>query len=1159
MLSAGPSTASIASAEGYPIQPEVYFVIQQLHRTLEKILGYLFDIKDHWSDNSSRSESYGLEGAAHLLSGECEKLQTLQHATYGNRHGRLAIWHLVYTLVSRCQNEAANPLKGYLHQLLNRDEAQSSSGSRFLHLLQQYESMIRTLDNHRELLCVLRIALELAKSTHEIEMALQENNSQDSDDTQHHLQKAYEASGLLKRHTDQLRYGSLQKAPDVKQVIETTEDVRKAWRLLSRNVHFTERAPGNNHYIGQKDKLEEIRKALEPEQPDAPVSEQKRFVIQGLPGSGKSEMALKFATEYRGQFWGVFWVDASSETNAKASYLEMAKVFGVNSTEQAAKQHLSTRHPCRPWLLIIDNADDDKISLDTLAPSGKNGYILVTTRNPEKTIFGTAGQKYLQLSSMRKDDASELLLVAADYKKKNYGQGILEEVANICQQLHYLPLALVHAGKAIRHHALKMREYMGYFRKEANIIRERWRQRGIHQHLDPQNIPSGSKIFDDNDNMSVFASFELLTFSQLNRSSDESFTDAIQLLQIFSFLDPQNIKVELLVQAALNPLREVTERSEGQKQEAEILQRLGLKNRTSWTEVVQRAIQAASSLSDFPPILPEALKNPRNLDVDDLRDQVKYRVENAVRLLASRSLIMRATRDNKSTRDGEMTYTGDENEEENSAVEYYMHPLVHEWIRERPSLSVAEQALFCQYALSILSNSVRIVGGNEDADTVFRVALKPHIEMALSLSNPIKERLETNLTRGKNDWWYKRWTRWATQLFSGPWETQMQMSQNARFGKVFLESGAFKEGEGRLSIVHNYLIQRLGPDHQLTNLAKLGLAKALLLQTRRKASTELLRQVHSSRRKTLGDKHPQTLEITTELAESVLALGRISESFGLCKQALTGLEQAYGVYHRKTIHCAHLIGHVHFFYNDFEACLTQHRKVMQLVKQNANEKPRDGAVSELETLVYQEHLAGALMTVSRSKSEPQRERYLAEADQLCDNVVKRRERMFSRSHPLTLYGRAQQGRVLAARYHQNPDKLAEIAKMMFETLEIAQKNLGDSHLGVLAGQKWYAEVLIQQGRLDEAEDYLRKACDKDKYADASDMDGEHPDRIWHVWELVQLLERKGNLTEALELCRELEANIQTVGGHGLGPSHRFNKRLLQRIGVLETQIGAGDL
>jgi hypothetical protein len=301
--------------------------------------------------------------------------------------------------------------------------------------------------------------------------------------------------------------------------------------------------------------------------------------------------------------------------------------------------------------------------------------------------------------------------------------------------------------------------------------------------------------------------------------------------------------------------------------------------------------------------------------MDDLKGQVESRVRGALRILASRALIT------ISTRDDEVTKNADDDDNVNM---YTMHPLVHQWVRERPSLCVAKQALFRQCALTILSNSVRLVGGNDDDDMALRRALKPHIEKSMEFSSAIEIRIHRNLDREKNDWWFKRWARWArwaTRLWSGPWQAQLQIGQHARFGKVFLECGAFKEAEVLLCQVHDYLIQRLGPDHQLAHLAKLGLAKTLLLQTRRKESTALLREVYSSRCRTLGETHPQTLDITTELARGVMALGRISESFDFCNQALVGLKQAYREHRRKTIHCVNLIGNVHFFYNDYEACL----------------------------------------------------------------------------------------------------------------------------------------------------------------------------------------------------------------------------------------------
>ena len=83
---------------------------------------------------------------------------------------------------------------------------------------------------------------------------------------------------------------------------------------------------------------------------------QKIFVVYGLGGSGKMELALKYAEGHMPNFWGVFLVDGSSRKNASGSYAEIAKIGGVEPNEKAAKNWLATR--ALPWLLIIDNADD---------------------------------------------------------------------------------------------------------------------------------------------------------------------------------------------------------------------------------------------------------------------------------------------------------------------------------------------------------------------------------------------------------------------------------------------------------------------------------------------------------------------------------------------------------------------------------------------------------------------------------------------------------------------------------------------------------------------------------------------------------------------------------------------------------------------------------
>lgn len=53
---------------------------------------------------------------------------------------------------------------------------------------------------------------------------------------------------------------------------------------------------------------------------------------------------------------------------------------GAEPNENAGKAWLSNQQ--KPWLLIIDNADDPDIDATRYFPGGERGTILLTTRNP---------------------------------------------------------------------------------------------------------------------------------------------------------------------------------------------------------------------------------------------------------------------------------------------------------------------------------------------------------------------------------------------------------------------------------------------------------------------------------------------------------------------------------------------------------------------------------------------------------------------------------------------------------------------------------------------------------------------------------------------------------------------------------------------------------
>ena len=61
------------------------------------------------------------------------------------------------------------------------------------------------------------------------------------------------------------------------------------------NQHWTVRRSVNTLFTGREKILDDIKRALQPNNDSSALIEQKRFVITGLGGQGKSEICLKLA------------------------------------------------------------------------------------------------------------------------------------------------------------------------------------------------------------------------------------------------------------------------------------------------------------------------------------------------------------------------------------------------------------------------------------------------------------------------------------------------------------------------------------------------------------------------------------------------------------------------------------------------------------------------------------------------------------------------------------------------------------------------------------------------------------------------------------------------------------------------------------------------
>ncbi|KAJ7441908.1 hypothetical protein B0H11DRAFT_2204613 [Mycena galericulata] len=165
------------------------------------------------------------------------------------------------------------------------------------------------------------------------------------------------------------------------------------------------------------------------------------FLLHGLGGAGKTQIAFKFIKQASTQFSDIFLIDTSTQDTVDTGLKNIAVTKNAGTSQQDALRWLSNT-PAQ-WLLFFDNADDPKINLNQHFPKCSHGNILITSRNPGLCVYAGA---HSSVSDMEESDAIVLLLTSAvqEITSKNKEIG-----AEIVKALWYLPLAIIQAGAFI--------------------------------------------------------------------------------------------------------------------------------------------------------------------------------------------------------------------------------------------------------------------------------------------------------------------------------------------------------------------------------------------------------------------------------------------------------------------------------------------------------------------------------------------------------------------------------------------------------------------------------------------------------------------------------------------------------------------------------------
>ena len=246
-----------------------------------------------------------------------------------------------------------------------------------------------------------------------------------------------------------------------------------------------------------------------------------------------STSCLQQAYIHNCRFWGVFWIDATSAETAKQSFANLGKIGGLEATESAGKHWLS--HLEESWLLIINNADDPTLDLQSLFPEGDRGHILVTTRNPHFQIHATVGSA--EFKGLTKGEALLLLLKAAGVQRP-WDFATEDDGNEITDTLGYLALALIHAGALIFQKICGLKDYLnfyGEYRKRLSLSR-------------------ASRTADDHSYYAVYSTWEL-SYSSIEERHTEASRDAAQLLHIVAFFHFEHIRVDIFTRALSNRIK----------------------------------------------------------------------------------------------------------------------------------------------------------------------------------------------------------------------------------------------------------------------------------------------------------------------------------------------------------------------------------------------------------------------------------------------------------------------------------------------------------------------------------------------------------------------------------------------------------------------------
>ena len=586
-----------------------------------------------------------------------------------------------------------------------------------------------------------------------------------------------------------------------------------------------------------------------------------RCAIVGMPGLGKTQLALRYSLEAFDQARGpmIFWTSAATTEKLAQGLCKILDIVDHDDRDHmdqnvrlsAAQRWLEGAGGDfrLPWLLVLDNVNEESVPFlrEHLPRTNGHGAILFTMRSIDVAnalVNDGLNQGILELEVLSPADASNLLLAELQVSNSDKTASQIGKAEKLVKCVGRLPLAIGHVASFANQH-LKGLDYILHLFE------------GQHE----MDVLSWGNHLSNYEQRSVMITFS----SKLDELAAASPVNSL-LLQMLSLFDPESIALVMIKQGSY-PIRDLRAYSEERKFEFSeppmpahkvTLPLLKRRLMQKLRDKLHRREGSRSKIDDVNGQTQASTSNNQDKDINDPRaleisklldDPVEF--PKAIQLLRKSSFLS-----HQSSEDG-----GD----------IRMHDLVRSMIRHRARQSMCDSLCFRMATASV--------------DYMFFAAENPwNSSQCWSL--------------------YERGLPHYRSLVAFQMEQQgcsIDLVRASRLVASYLDCRG-RESEAIQAIEELLSLQE---DHHgvkdLDYLISLDQLAGLLYSANNSEAESLLKKSLSLRRENLGDGHLDTLRAMTSVARFYSRADRHEEALALMEVVVENMKLRFGTEHVDTL------------------------------------------------------------------------------------------------------------------------------------------------------------------------------------------------------------------------------------------------------------------